>query len=63
MTDTVTVFVRITGGAFPNTVEGDIRVYEGDAPGGVNISLPGWVRFSEVPVQPTPTIDTGDTTT
>jgi len=70
VTDTVTVFVKLAGGAFPGTIESDIRVYAGNAPGRINISLPGWVRFSEVPVQPIPTMmlrdetdDTGDTTT
>jgi len=63
VTDTVTVFVKLVGGAFPGTVDGDIRVYAGEVPqvhaGAYNAA--GWVRFNEVPVQPAPT--TGDTTT
>ena len=67
MTDTVTVFVRTAGGAkfFPRTFEGNIRVYAGEVPQvhADAYNAAGWVRFNEVPVQPAPTIDTGDTTT
>ena len=48
MTDTVTVFVRLMGGAFPGAIEGDIRVYRNASDRPVPA---GWIRFLEVPVQ------------
>ena len=66
MSDTVTVFVRLTGAAFPGSFDSDIRVYSGVVPPGLNFALHDWARFNEVPVQPAPTIqpttDEGDTT-
>ena len=66
MTDTVTVFVRLMGGAFPGAIEGDIRVYDDYDNALIRPTHPGWVLFAEVPVQhiaTTTSYDEGDTTT
>lgn len=58
MSETVTVFVRLIGGAFPGVFDSDVRVYKGEVPPGLNFALHDWARFNEVPVQPAPTLAT-----
>ena len=58
---TVTVFVKIKGGAFPDTVEGDVWVYRNYEPRDMKLADPNWVMFAEVPILDAPTIGYDET--